>query len=132
MTNQDTIWAAQIAYSYVDGSILRANRSGDVMVGVGEREWVSPEAIRRVIKRRGDGQFAGCANAAWEISEAERDQILAADAEITAREAEARAEFRAALAADIKAGQRSTRSRSRCCPHCGTYCGGDCTAADEA
>ncbi len=87
-----------------------------------ERIVVEREAINQVVgDRRSDGQFNGCSNQAWIISEDEWIRIIALSAEIKQRKAQGRANFEAEEAADIK-----RKIETGYCFACESYCHGDC------
>jgi hypothetical protein len=83
---------------------------------------VSERAVRDVVgTRKSVGAFPGCSNTAWEISEAEWDEIIKLSGEIAEKQAETRKAFEQAVKADIQ-----HKISTGYCFYCETWCEGDC------
>lgn len=95
-----------------------------IMIGINTpgRCKVDRSAVRQVIGDRvSDGQFLGCENSAWIISEAEWNQIVVLSAQIAAKKEENHKKAAAREEDDIR-----NKIASGYCFSCRSYCDGDC------
>lgn len=118
----ELVWARRLREKEKAGYADWFKDVGMVSFSASPRIKVNRGAIRRVVgSRKPNGQFYGCSNHAWAITEQEWEQIVTLSAEMSARKTQAREVFEAAEAADIQ-----HKIDAGYCFHCESYCHGDC------